>query len=479
MLHFALRLLTSSSMVLDESEQFLLGAAFSPGSESQPPLYSWLVHIVSLFSGMSLTTVLAVKYAVMFSFYGCFYLVARTLWGSRESLIVTGSLMLLPTYSYEFNRDLSHSILVSAVASMTCLVFIRVLLRGRPADYLFLGLSSGLGVLAKYNFAFFLLAMALAGISTGQGRRAVFDRKTCLSAAGFALAVLPHFLWLAGTGFHPVAYALEKAGTGGLALLSPAGALSLVLSAYSEVLIFGAVFLVFFAGHLSRGGAQSPPVSGFLRRLAFFGLVVPLVTILFLKTGQFRGRWLAPVLFPLALALFSFVDFRGRGRRFKYYAGVCVVVAMGVFFSRALIGFFPDAAGKVERVHIPCDKISSQLARELASRGIPDARAVYIVSNSQHLAANLMARLPFKNYLLLRNEEEAEGALNVEEARQTGGVVVWEERGVEDIPGYFLSAFPGLEPAGTLEAPYLHSRGFPPYALRAAIIPAAGGPGSK
>lgn len=475
LLYLSLRLLVSSSMELDESEQFLRGASFSLGAGGQPPLYSWLVHAFSLLSGMSLATILTVKYAVLFLFYGSFYLLARTLWGPRESFLLMGSLMLFPTYAYEFNRDLSHTILVSAMAAITTLVFIRVLMRGNPAAYLCLGLSAGLGVLSKYNFAFFLLALALAGMSTQEGRRAILDRKSFLSAAGFAVAVMPHFFWIADSRLTPVSHALKKAGTGGLGLLSPAGALSMIISAYADVLIFGAVFLSFFAGLLSRG--RGGPVSHVLRRLAAFGLVLPLAAIIILKTGQFRGRWLAPVLFPLAPALFSFVDLRKAGRRVKYFAGICVLIALGVLFARGFIGFFPDAAGKVERVHIPFSELSDRLARELAQRGVRDLGKLYVVSDSPHLAANLMAHLPFKGYLILKDLKDSEPDMEaVEAVRGGGGVVIWKERKDRDIPPQFPSLFPRMKPAGTVQAPYLHSRGFPPYVLGVAVIPEAGAP---
>jgi len=41
------RLMISSTMELDEAEQFLLASSFRWGYPAQPPLYSWIVHIIS------------------------------------------------------------------------------------------------------------------------------------------------------------------------------------------------------------------------------------------------------------------------------------------------------------------------------------------------------------------------------------------------------------------------------------------------
>lgn len=129
LLFAVLRLSVSSSMELDESEQFLNGSFFSLGYAHQPPLYSWIVHSMSLLFGMNIQILIVTKYAILFFFYLSFYLIARSFWGRRGSLLITGSLLLFPTYSYEFNRDLSHSILVTAMASITCYLFVRLLQR--------------------------------------------------------------------------------------------------------------------------------------------------------------------------------------------------------------------------------------------------------------------------------------------------------------------------------------------------------------
>jgi len=197
------RLMISSTMELDEAEQFLLASSFRWGYPAQPPLYSWIVHIVSSISGLNVFTLILTKYSLLFLFYSVFYLTARSLWDAGKSLAVTGSLMLFPLYAYEFNRDLSHSILVTLMAVFTCLVYIRMLTKRTVFSYVFIGVCVALGILSKYNFFLFFIALATASLSMREGRHLIFDKRSLLSILVCMIVLLPHLIWLVQENFSP------------------------------------------------------------------------------------------------------------------------------------------------------------------------------------------------------------------------------------------------------------------------------------
>ncbi|HWR57320.1 MAG TPA: glycosyltransferase family 39 protein, partial [Thermodesulfovibrionales bacterium] len=146
------RLLVSSSMEADESEQFLDSSVLSIGYLQHAPLYTWIVKGAFLMFGRSLVTLLIIKYSLIFSLYFILFLIARHFWDTRESLIITGALLLFPTYSYEAHRDLSHTILVSVMAAATCLLYIGMMKKEKTIYYPIAGIFIGLGILSKYNF---------------------------------------------------------------------------------------------------------------------------------------------------------------------------------------------------------------------------------------------------------------------------------------------------------------------------------------
>jgi 4-amino-4-deoxy-L-arabinose transferase-like glycosyltransferase len=465
-LYYAFRVAVSSSMELDEAEQYLSGAVFSWGYWNQPPLYSWLVKAFSAPFGMSIKSILAVKYVVLFVFYSGFYMVARTLWEEKRALFATGSLLVLPTYSYQFNVDLTHTILLTAVSAAACLVFIRVLTEGRLVHYAVFGAVAGLGVLSKYNFAFFLSALVLAALTSREGRRALFNRGTLLSVSVCLVILLPHFFWLVENDFPPVRYALGKARTGGLDVFSLGRVFHLVVSAYLPAFVFVASFAAFLLRKLGRNQWLGGTGPAFFRRLAAISMLVPLALIFVLRTEKFSERWLSPLLFTIPLALFTMVDFDLAKRRFLWFGRVMVIIAAGILAARALIGFFPDFVGKAERMNIPFEEISARLSERLTEEGFTDLRGSVIASNSEHLIANIKVYLPFGSHLALKGGGSETGP----ELAGLDSVIVWDvKKHGQEIPQGFRLAMPGAVQLEPVSAPYLHSKRFT-YTLGVAVL---------
>ncbi len=462
LIYAVMRLSVSSTMELDESEQFLNGSFFSLGYAHQAPLYSWIVNGISVLCGMNMLTLVVAKYAILFFFYLSFYLIARSFWNMRQSLLVTGSLLLFPTYSYEFNRDLSHTILVTTMASVTSYFYIRLMQRKRTAEYALLGASIGLGLISKYNFAFFLAVLTLAASSFSEGRGVLLNKKILLSLAVCFVIVFPHALWLTQNNFLPLRHSSVKAEIGELQLTALKKVFSVIISSYSDVFAFPVAFAAFFGVHFARGTDCTRSRLGLFRYLALYGLIIPVPFIILLRAGHFSERWIAPLMFSLPLAVFSKIGDGWYTSRVKMFGYMCIFVAVSILLVRSVIGFFPDETGKVERIHTPFNSISQQLGKELRNRGI--GQHITIVAENQFLGVNIMSRLPGSKLFSPdgRAGQDRVGA---------PGVIIWDvsEKGAT-IPAEFVREFPVAVPLGTFTAPYLHSNKFPPFVLGAALI---------
>ncbi len=472
-----LRLLVSPAMELDESEQFLNGASFHLGYAHQAPLYTWIVWLVSLFSGRGLVMLVLIKYSLLFVFYVSFYLLARHFQGPRESLMVTGCLLLFPIFFYEANRDLSNTVLVAAMTGISCLFFLRLLLYGSGPDYLLFGSSCGLGMLSKYNFVFFLLALFLFGITAAQGRRVMFNKKILLSLLCFTGVVLPHFIWLAHDGFPSLRYAYHLSRLGKPKTRS---FLHFVFAAYIEVILFLTVFAVFMGRYVSfrnlfgakggnppgekdGAGALSLSPKGIFPALALYGLAVPFLGILVFDPAHFQNRWLAPVYFTLPLAGFSLLKGQVPRARSTSLGYLCLTIAAVVFAVRAVAGFFPDETGRPERIHIPYAALSRQLEAGARKAGIESLRGLPVIAPSKdsYVAANILAVMPGTIYLPLR-----EASLHPE-ILEDGGIFIST---TEDYAPLQLQAlFPGVI-REAVSSPYLHSSILPPYTLDVLIV---------
>ncbi len=479
----AVRLFISPSMELSEAEQFLDASAFPFGYSQQAPLYSWIVRAVTLLFGMNIVTLTAVKYSLLFLFYFFFYLIARDFWDRKTSLLITGSLLLFPTYSYEVHRDLTHTILVSLLAAITCYLYIRTVRGPKTVYYLLAGMSIGLGILSKYNFIFFVAALLLSSLSCREGRRVIFDKRILLSVLCVFFILLPHLVWLTQENFASVHYALARSKAGESALIPPLKMISLIGFSYFEALLFFFVSAVFFRRYFSKNEGRDNHLLRIFRLLAFYGLIVPLLVIFFLHAGNFTSRWLVPVFFTLPLAVFSFVDIDMRKLEFRLFGYLCIFVAVAVLAARTFIGFFPDTAGKVERIHIPYKVLSQQLAVKLKANGIGDSGNLAVIADADDkydrcIAANIMAWMPAAKYVTLRNFMTDNSVK--EDVMERGGILVYHTpiRGITT-PEKFIAAFPFELPVVTLKAPYLHSSKLPPHVLKVVIIPKGNSAGTR
>ncbi len=455
-----LRLLVSPTLELDEAEQFLAAKVIALGYSDQPPLFTWILSAAAFPFGMNIVTIIAVKYALLFFFYLSFYHIARTFWNPEKSLVVTGSLLLFPTYAYEFNRHLTHSILLAMMASVTCLVYVRLLLKRTTPWYFLMGISAGLGILSKYNFVFFLGALVLASISSKDLRRVVFDRRTVLSVLVCLLMVFPHFLWLVAEKFPSVHEAFGKAESGTLKLDSPWRLLTFTMSSFVEALAFPLIFLIFFRRRAPEGSDVIPGISPLFRLTVMYGLIIPFLLILVFHMGHFSGKWLSPVFFAIPLALFS--SFESRGRPLRVFGMICIVAALVTLLARAFIGFFPDTTGKTERIHIPFGAVSHMLTHELAEKGITDIQHLTVVTDDSLVAANLGADIPGADV----TDDWSGRRLPLRE----NVVAVWSA--TEEGPA-LPKSFASLPPARAtwkITVPYIHSVKLPPYELGVAVI---------
>lgn len=467
----SLRLYISPTMDSDDAEQFVFSAAaYSWGYSNQPPVYTWVVKAISSIIGMNIRTLMVMKYGIMFCFYYSFYRLCCSFWDTRQSLLVTGSLLLFYTYSYDFNRHLSHTILVTALSSLTALIYVYLLKTRKTLYYFLIGASTGFAILTKYNFLFFLFGLILASISTKEGRRVLFDRRVLVSLFICCFIISPHILWLIQQNFQTVHHALIKAHAGEVPIHSLQNLLIVIGASFYGVITFPLLFIIFFRRYFlprATNISRNTEILHMFRRIVIYSLFPPLCVILIFRTGHFSEKWLAPVLFCIPLALFSGVDIDMNKKRFQVFGYVCIIVAVMMFLLRAFIGFcLPDVLGRVERIHTPFRSVSQQLVKELRNRRIITSHDLTIIADGNFLAANIEANIPAAEFMVLTQDTQDKLS------KKRNIVIVWDasKQGIQ-IPKHYSDIFPDAIPIGIFESPYIHSKELPPYRLGAALIP--------
>jgi lipopolysaccharide core galacturonosyltransferase RgtB len=400
LLHVGIRLLAPGAVEHDEAEQVLLSQAIALGYGKHPPLYAWLQHGVFQVLGVGVLGLAVLKHACLLGIYGGTYWAARRVQGTAGLATLTVlSLWLVPALVWEAPRDLTHSVLAAALAPPTVQLLVGLVDRPAAWRYVALGVTLGLGVLAKYNFALFAAILLGAALSVPAFRASLVDRRVGLTVLVAAAILGPHLAWLATDAASPPAAARLRFGewsTDGVA----AGLAHRTVDVVVDVGTFlgPLVLVVAVLVPAVRRPAPDPDPTRRATRKLLERYLVALVVILVLSAplaglAAFKARWLLPLLIVAPLALFVRIGAAGiRPRSARALVWVCAtagVLALGLRLGAVGAGPW---LGHTSRLHLPIAELAARIRVMGFQRGT-------IVAGDLLLGGNL--RLQFPDSLIL------------------------------------------------------------------------------
>ena len=183
---------------------------------------------------------------------------------------------------------------------------LQVLLDGRRRWYYARCACLGLGMLCKYNFALFALALLLATLASPTYRRRLATWHLG-GALGLALAImLPHLLWLAAN-YHELMASLRfkgMVGEGG-PLLGRIYGLGSILRNIPIVLgPLAVVAFVFWPGSVRPRAEPLRDPEIWLRRVVVFSMLLLGGVVLAGGMANIRVYWMLPILMVVPLVFF-------------------------------------------------------------------------------------------------------------------------------------------------------------------------------
>ncbi|MCC7408320.1 MAG: glycosyltransferase family 39 protein [Phycisphaeraceae bacterium] len=393
LLYFALHvlvryLLSSTSLEVDEAEQFILSQRWSWGYSTQPPLYTWLQTPILRGLGVSVLSLSILKHVLLLSVYVLTYANAHRLIGThRGGLAAAASLLFIQEFAWDPHRDLTHTILALTAINATLLCFLRVVEHRRRRDYLLLGLFAALSLLSKYNSSFFLVGLLLAAISVPSYRGVVLDRRMLLAAAALLVTFAPHAVWLWRNPDLALmtSYKLRVADAG----LNSLGLGRLGLTLFR---IFGPMLVLhcFLFSRWSTDGPRPVPPANIqlMLRTAIVVILLIVAALLIFRVTNVRSRWVAPslVFLPiLSVALHARCLDARRVRIILALAGAVMLVVLTGAATRLVW------SGRVTSyragVTLPYAELADQMRPHL--EGLP-----FVLTDSLIPAGNLGLNLP-------------------------------------------------------------------------------------
>ena len=387
--------LVSGTAELDQSQQLLFSQDWQFGYSGQPPLYTWLVLAVFAFTGPSLSALLGIKAVLLSSLAAILIGVGRQFsFSKQQHLITIVSMVFILQFIWESQRDLTHSVLATVMTAATLLQIMRTKRNPITSNYIILGLLVGMGLISKYNYALFLLALITTAIFTRQYLRIIMDYRILISIAIAVAVTTPHLIWVLNN---------TDIALGSVHKLRPSegnyflGVSRVVLNAIAFLTPLWILSLFLFNGRPHYQGTNPSNDRVFIVKL--FAVTMVMVVLFVLATGaqQFQDRWFQPLLFfvPLLIALLA----RPSQKRLRIYCSMGACFALMVAMALPLKNVVAEDLNFNARRNIPYPSLVRSLA---GATGEP----VAIFSETDFLGGNV--RLVFRRSRIITPNYEGQ-----------------------------------------------------------------------
>ena len=451
-LHVVVRVTLTDALAMDESEQALAYAHLRLGYGTQPPLYSWLQWLFFSVFGFKVLAFALLKNLILFALYAGLFLLARPLIGTGAAITASASMLLMPEIAWESQRDLTHTVLLTAISCWTLCCYFGMLRKPSAWRYALFGLLIGCGLLSKYNYTVFIGGLACASLIVREHRRIIWNRKMWLAALIALLCFLPHGTWLLAH--------LDAASAGTLAKMrvgaGPAyihnllrGFGSMIWGAIGFLTPLWIVYLIagwrdFRHPLIERGNATA---RFFLwAYAAFFALMCAI--LLSGDISNIKGRWLQQLLFPLPMVCFLLLPSLARSEVYRRILYVVTALALAILLGiplRVQLGPYLD---KYSRSHYPYPQLSAELAQRFP-------QADTLIVGEKLAAGNLYFQRPTMPTFLLNRFLAHPTPLNGQLLFVTPSSMA--DGQLDSLLRLFPSA--RIEARGQLKIPYQKSRG--------------------
>lgn len=394
------RLLLFGSIGLDDAEQLVLSQRLQLGYGTQPPLYTWLLWGFLQVFGVKLGTLVLLRELLFTTILVIAYLGAKAASNNRNiALLATLSLLLYPQIVIDLHREASHTLLLTLSTALTFYLAVLLIRRRSTGLYLLTGLAVALGMLSKYSFVVFIAGLLLTGLSTAEGRKALFDWRILLTLGIAVLMLSPYLYWL----FHSSPGGLdsvnqlvshETARVAGEASLT--GILAGTVDVFRTYLAVLALMLIIYGLSLlvrNPAESQSPQqeIDPLALRLSLgllgYQTLLFLTGVVALDATQFHTHWMPPLLLTVPLLLLGLAQQRLTHKALKRLFAATFSLALLLPLLWFGMMLFPDRFQSYERISAPFPRLADALSSEGFNGGD-------IVVNQYWIGANLLLQFP-------------------------------------------------------------------------------------
>lgn len=454
-IHILLRVFISPSLTKDEADQFLATQKWSVGYGPQPPLYTWLLLLLFQIFGASILSLALLKNLCLWGIYVFGYLNGQLLTRSHQcALAASASIFFINEIAWHSQYDRTHATLASLLTSITLFVFLKIIASPRLGMFALFGLCAGLGVISKFNYAFFLVGLLLGGLTHRPVRSVLLDRRMLLGAAILLAIFSPVGIWIIT---HPY---LSTTTAWKFHIQNDENAFTVALQGLGKTIdAFASLFVPLIIVHGLFFGRRSvfqrrsltPEIAVLLRSTGIM-LVLAIVAVLACRVTRIPDRYLIPIFVfvpALSIALFQKQVTTGK---VKVILGLAAVLMLSVYVQLFLKVINSEPGNGRESLTLPFEELRPQISACLADVPAVIAEPDLIAGNLRKIMPNKACATPALARIFIPKEKRFAVAWEAGEKR---------DNEFPDSLASYISAH-GLVPAGTVtnyfSAPYKYNR---------------------
>lgn len=199
-IHVAARLIASLNLGEDDPLDAILAQTLQLGYlPGQPPLYDWAIWALGQLTGPGAFRFQLLKYSLLTASCAFIFLSARRVMKGDVfwAFLSVEALALIYQISWRFHEGFTHQVGAMCAVAASFWALLRLIERGRIADFALLGLCAGLGVLTEPIYWVFLAVLLISASLQPTIRAMVFRPGLILALAIMAAIAAPHYIWLA------------------------------------------------------------------------------------------------------------------------------------------------------------------------------------------------------------------------------------------------------------------------------------------
>ncbi|UII76385.1 glycosyltransferase family 39 protein [Flagellimonas sp. HMM57] len=298
-----------TSLELEDAEQAYYSQWWRLGYDDQPPLYTWLQKVVNAIFGVTKFSFSFLRGIFFAATLLALYEFGRKVLRDRfKAQLVVLSSALIPVFIDFTFRRLSHTLLLCLVILLTFNVIARLIEKKSSHDYILLGICFGIGMLSKYNYAFFLLAVMVTSLFDLTIKRVFWNKRILISYSIAIILFLPHLYWYTTTAYlQNVQESLYmKLGTEGDGTIIFTPFLETIKAIFEISAPF--VLVVILLRLLKMVHWQTTMRSSWLFKLMIAQLLVLMVCFTLMDVKEVQTRWLLPLLLPYLVVFIESID---------------------------------------------------------------------------------------------------------------------------------------------------------------------------